>query len=255
MHKQIILLTTSLLITFNSFAGKGRGGNPTWFDIALTGSGGTSMLTSKNMFKDTKTVTSSFAFCYGVGGKFGINFSECHELAFNAEYFSRSQKYDIKLDSSKFSKTLYLKGIDIAMLYRFRGHESSGYVEIGPQLSLVSKADENRDGKERDVVGQLQPKYFSGVLGFGTNIIVADAFSWTAGVRFTTSFSDMISTDGGKGSTISYPLNDTGSSKKFDGYTAFKATTVQLHTEFTFDLGYFAKASCKRGRVGFMRMR
>lgn len=127
MFKQIILLASSLLITFNSFADNGRGGNPTWFDIALTGSGGTSMLTSKNMFKDTKTVT--------------------------------------------------------------------------------------------------------------------------------TSFSDMISVDRGKGSTVSYPLNDVGSSKTFDCYSAFKATTVQLHTEFTFDLGYFAKASCKRGRIGFMKMK
>jgi hypothetical protein len=160
MRKHIVLLTTSFLITFNSFAGKGRGGNPTWFDIAITGSSGTTMLTSKNIFKDTKTVTSSFAFCYGVGGKFGINFSESHELAFNAEYFSMCQKYDIKLDSSKFSKILFLKGIDIAMLYRFIGKESSGYLEIGPQISLVSKANEGREGKERNVVGQLEPKYF-----------------------------------------------------------------------------------------------
>lgn len=255
MRKHIVLLTTSFLITFNSFAGNGRGGNTTWFDIAITGSGGTTMLTSKNMFKDTKTVTSSFAFCYGVGGKFGINFNESHELAFNAEYFSRSQKYDIKLDSSKFSKTLFLKGIDIAMLYRFRGKESSGYLEIGPQISLVSKVNESRDVKERNVVGHLEPKYFSGVLGFGSNIIVAEAFCWTAGIRFTTSFSDLISSDGEKGNTNSYPLNDVGSSKKFDSYSSFKATTIQLHTEFTFYLGYFVKASCKRGRVGFIRIK
>lgn len=255
MYKRIILLVSCSLIALSSFAGRGRSKTPTWFDIALTGSGGTCMLTSKNMFKDTKTVNSSFVFGYGFGGKFGINFSECHELAFNAEYFSRGQKYDIKLDSSKFSKSIAMKGIDISMVYRFRGHESTGYVEIGPQISLVSKVNENRDGKDRDVSAQFTPKYFSGVFGFGTNIIVADAFSWTAGVRFTTSFSDMVSSTGGQGSTISYPLNDTGSSKKFDSYTTFKATTVQLHTEFTFDLGYFAKASCKRGRVGFMRMK
>jgi hypothetical protein len=229
--------------------------NPIWFDIALTGSGGGSMLTSKNMFKDTKTVNSSPAFCYAFGGKFGVNFNESHELAFNAEFYSRNQKYAIALDSSKFDKTIAFKGMDLALLYRFRGKESSGYVEVGPQLSLIRAANEIKDGKDRDVVDQFQPKYFSAVLGFGSNIIVANAFTWTAGLRFTQCLSDMVSADGGRGKNISYPLNDVGSSKNFGSYTAFKATTLQLHTEFTFDLGYFAKAKCKRGRASFMRFK
>ncbi len=227
--------------------------NLTWYDIALTGSGGGSMLTSKNMFKDTKTVSSSPAFCYGFGGKFGINFTECHELAFNAEYYSRNQKYGVTLDSTKFDKSLSLKGLDLALLYRYRGPESSGYVEIGPQLSLIRSASQTVDGNETDVAGQFQPNYFSGVLGFGSNIIVANAFTWTAGLRFTTCLTDMISPDGGRGENISYPLNDIGSSKDFGSYTAFKTTTIVLHTEFTFDLGYFVKAKCKRGRLGFIR--
>ncbi|HEY1038951.1 MAG TPA: outer membrane beta-barrel protein, partial [Bacteroidia bacterium] len=228
----------SLLISGTAFAQK----NPMWFDIALTGSGGGSMLTSKNMFKDTKTVNSAPAFCYAFGGKFGININECHEIAFNAEYYSRNQKYGVSLDSSKFDKTLSFKGVDLALLYRFRGKESTGYMEIGPQLSLISGANEVRDGKDRDVADQFQKNYFSGVLGFGSNIIVANAFTWTAGFRFTTCFTDMVSDAGGRGNNISYPLNDKGSSKDFGSYTAFKATTFQLHTEFTFDLGYFVKA-------------
>ena len=66
MYKRITLLFSSSLIVLSSFAGRGGGKTPTWFDIALTGSGGTSMLTSKNMFKDSKTVSSSFVFGYGV---------------------------------------------------------------------------------------------------------------------------------------------------------------------------------------------
>ncbi len=253
MKTGFTLIVLSLLICFNAFGQRGKK-NPTWFDIALTGSGGGCMLTSKNMFKDTKTVTSSPAFCYGFGGKFGINFTECHEIAINAEYYSRTQKYGVKLDSAaKFDKSIALTGLDLALLYRFRGHESSGYMEVGPMMSFVGSATQVRDGIDADVKEQFQPKYFSGVLGFGGNIVCANAFTWTAGFRFTTCFSDMISDAGGKGNNISYPLNDKGFSKDFGSYTAFKATTIQLHTEFTFDLGYFAKASCKRGRVAFIR--
>src|ERR1700740_247771 len=146
MKTTFTLVTLSLLICFSASAQKRGKKNPTWFDIALTGSGGGCMLTSKNMFKDTKTVTSSPAFCYGFGGKFGINFTECHEIAINAEYSSRTQKYGIKLDSTKFDKSIALKGLDLAILYRFRGHESSGYVEVGPMMSFVGSATQTRDG-------------------------------------------------------------------------------------------------------------
>lgn len=242
-------ITTLLLISGAVKAQK----NPTWFDIALTGSGGGCMLTSKNMFKDTKTVTSKPAFCYGFGGKFGINFTEMHELAFNAEYSSRTQAYGVKLDSTSFDKSIAMKGVDLSMLYRFRGKESSGYMEVGPMMSFVGSANQTKDGIDSDVKDQFQPKYFSGVLGFGGNIVYSNAFTWIAGFRFTTCFSDMISDAGGKGNNISYPLNDKGFSKDFGSYTAFKATTIQLHTEFTFDLGYFVRSSCKRGRVAFIR--
>jgi hypothetical protein len=247
----ISTLLTCLLIC-NLHAQKGH----TWFDMALTGSGGGCLMTSKNMFKDTKTVNSSPSFCYSFGGKFGINFNESHELAATVEYFNRNQSYNVNLDSlGKFKKSIVLKGLDLALLYRFRGKESSGYVEIGPQLSLVQGAEETREGKTMDVAGQLQPSYISGVFGFGSNIVVANAFTWTGGFRFTYCLGDMISQDGGKGSNISYPLNDTGASKHFDAYTPFRTTTLVLHTEFTFDLGYFAKSKCKRGRVSFLRFK
>lgn len=230
--------------------------NPTWFDIALTGSGGGCLLTSKNIFGDTKTVTSSPAFCYGVGAKLGINFNESNEIAVNAEFYSRSQKYGINLDSlGKFNKTIDIKGVDLSVLYRFRGKESSGYAEIGPQMSFITAATENRDDVENDVTAQLQPNYFSAVFGFGSNMVVSNAFTWTIGFRFTYGLSDMISSIGGRGSNISYPLNDSGASKAFTNYAPFRATTLQLHTELTLDMGYFTKSKCKRGRVSFLRFK
>ena len=229
--------------------------NPIWFDLALTGSGGGCFLTSKNIFGDSKTVNSSPSFCYSFGGKLGINFNENHEIAFNSEYYFRNQSYDIKLTTIKFNKNLALRGVDLALLYRHRNDESAGYVEIGPQMTLISSAIENREGIISDVGPKFTPNYFSGVFGFGSNLVVSNAFTWTIGFRFTYSFTDMISADGGKGNTTSYPLNDPGASKAYDSYAPFSAATLQLHTEFTFDLGYFAKSKCKRGRISFLRFK
>jgi len=229
--------------------------NPIWFDLALTGSGGGCFLTTKNIFGDSKTVNSSPSFCYAFGGKLGINFNENHEIAFNAEYYSRNQSYDIKLATLKFNKNIALSGVDLALLYRHRSDESAGYVEIGPQMSIISSATENREGITSDVSTKFTPNYFSGVVGFGSNLVVSNAFTWTIGFRFSYCFSDMISVEGGKGTSTSYPLNDPGASKPYDSYAPFNATTFQLHTEFTFDLGYFAKSKCKRGRISFLRFK
>lgn len=245
--KNSVKILLVLAVTCNML----RAQNGSWIEGGITGTGGIGMVTSKNIFNDQRAINSSIAPCYGVGLKLAVNINEYHEILFNPEYSVRDQKYAIKIDSVSFKKDIKLKLIDFSLLYRYHNRDG-GYVEIGPQLSMMNNVMENKDGDENDVTSNFNKLYMSGVFGFGSNFIQSNAFTWTAGIRFNYSFTDLISGSGGSGSGISYPLNDVKHHKSYDSYTPTKVFSFTVHTEFNFDMGYFARSNCKRKRVSFL---
>lgn len=221
-----------------------------WFEVGLKGGGGISVIVNKNLWDDKKTVAPSISGCYSYGGKLAINFTENHHLAFEGIWGMRSQKYQFLIDKVTYDKKLTLNVNDLALLYRYNG-SNGGYVELGGQYTLVNKATEVNNSGSVDVKNNFT-SYTSGVLGFGGNMAQSGSFTWTMGVRITYAFTDAISAAGGAGQGYSYPLNDPIIRKEYTSYKMTKPITVQVLTEFNFDLGYFARSNCKRGRVTFL---
>ncbi len=222
-----------------------------WVEFGLTGSGGAGIITNKNLWNDQRTVTADVSFLYTYGAKLALNINEAHEILLNAEMGIRKQKYTIKIDSVSIDKEVALKVIDVSPLYRYHNSEG-GYIEIGPQISLLSGVNENQNGNVRDVTEKFNHTYISGVFGFGSNFIQANAFTLAAGLRLSYSFTDLISDDGGNGMQTSYPLNDIKYHKSYNSYAPTKAISAMLHMEFNFDLGYFVRSNCNRHRVSFL---
>ncbi len=250
MMKKISLLFV-ILACIVQFANAQRGSkSKAWLEIGLKGGGGISVISNKNIWDDKKTVALTLSPCFSYGGKLAINFNESHQLAFEGMAGMRSQQYEFLLDKVKYNKTLKYNVTDLGMLYRYNS-SNGGYVELGGQYSMLVKATETNDNGSVDITNYLT-NYTSGVLGFGGNLVQAGMLTWTLGVRFTYSFTDLISAEGGANESFSYPLNDAIVRKEYDSYKLTKPVTAQLITELNFDIGYLAKSNCKRGRVSFM---
>ncbi len=246
MRKILILVSVLFGINLNA---------QTWFEVAATGGGGLSWILSSNVFQDQKHIQTNIAPAYGGGLKFGVNFNENHMLNLYGAYNIKNQSLIFKFDSlAEAKKKITLNCIDIGLLYR-NNSGTGGFVEVGPQLSMVKSANENTDGNSVDVSDAFNKTYVSGVLGFGGNLVTANAFTWTLGVRFSYAFTDLLSDNGGKGNTVSYPTNKLPYTRNYPNYKPTTNFNIMLNTEFVFDLGYFAKANCKRGRATFMRFK
>jgi hypothetical protein len=243
--KKIVLSSVMIML-----AGIAAAQKPAWFEAGIKGGGGISSLANKNIWDDKKTVSTSLSSCYSYGGKLAVNFSEKHHLAFEAMWGVRSQKYQFLIDNKTYDKTLRLNVTDLAILYRING-STGGYTELGGQYSMLNKATETGSSGTVDVKKNFQ-NYVNALFGFGGNMITSGSFTWTMGVRITYSLTDALSADGGAGQTYSYPTNDPIIRKEYSTYKMTKPITAQLITEFNFDLGYFTKSSCKRGRMTFL---
>ncbi len=234
------------ILQFPLFAQKGS-----WLELGLTGTGGANIITNKNSWNDQKTITSNVSLCYGYGLKLALNINQYHEILVNAEMAKKTEKYDITLNANQFHKTLLIDAIDVAPLYRFHSAEGA-YLELGPQFSFINKVNEQRDGNTKDITDKFTENYVSGVFGFGSNFIQANAVTVTMGFRFNYSFTDLLSPNGRNSSNVSYPINDLGIAKTYSDYAPTKVYAAMLHLELNFDLGYFVRSNCKRQRVSFL---
>ena len=246
MKKHLLVLFSFILLVNFVFSQKGKA----WFEAGLKGGGGLSLIVNKNVWDDKKACAPSFSAAYSYGGRLAVNLSENHQVAFESMWGMRSQQYSFLIDSVQYEKSFKLSINDLALFYRFNGN-NGGYVELGGQMTMISKATEKNSLGEFDIKNNFQ-NYTSGCLGFGGNIVQSGSFTWTAGVRISYSFTDAISNDGGANSDFTYPLNDPIVRKGYSTYKLTKPIAIQVLTEFNFDLGYFAKSNCKRGRVSFM---
>lgn len=226
----------------------------TWFEAALKGNFGPTFMFNNNVAND-KHVNPELSYGNGFGGRIGMGFGDDHLILAECLVANYTQKYRIKPDSTVpgiYNKTIKYKTIDIPLLYRH--FSNGGYVEIGPQLSLVQSATETNTLTPGSVT--VRPKfadtYVSGVFGFGANFIGGGPFNLIMGARLSYGFQDLISTAGGKSTTQSYPLTDSYYSATYSSYKPTNPFSAMLTIEASFDIGYLVTSNCKKNHVRFL---
>lgn len=172
---------------------------------------------------------------YGFGGKIGINF-RYNGLALDVMYNKATQIFDNNANDQtvEFDWTT----LDIYALYRHA--KNLGYFEIGPKMSLVQSVNDNIEGNSVDRTDLYNKNYFSGVIGFGANLMGNDgAFSGILGLRFEYGLTDFV---GSAGQTANAPLLNPD--VYADGYKKTAPAFAGVVFELNWGIGYFAKAQC-----------
>ncbi|MFM7299937.1 MAG: outer membrane beta-barrel protein, partial [Crocinitomicaceae bacterium] len=102
------------------------------------------------------------------------------------------------LDNQKYSSSINLKTLQIPLLFRLDNEE--GYLEIGPQLNVITNAIYKSNyplGINSDVSEEYKRISFSGVLGFGSfhQLGRRSPVTVTFGFRINYGFSDIKGVD------------------------------------------------------------
>lgn len=172
---------------------------------------------------------------YSFGGKIGINF-HFNGLAIDVMYNKAGQVFDD--NNSNQEVNFDWKSLDVYALYRHA--RNMGYFEIGPKMSFVQEVTDNLEGSATDRTDFYNKNFFSGVIGFGANIIGNDgAFSGILGLRFEYGLTDFVSD---AGQTAHAPL--LNQAVYTNGYKSTAPAFAGVVFEINWGIGYFAKAQC-----------
>lgn len=204
-----------------------------WFDVGLKAQTGASGFLNQAI-SDSEDLDYTVAFGTGTsyGGKIGINFGYSG-LAIDVMY--NSAKQDIELPDNSLA-TVDWKGLDVYAL--FRNAKNLGYFEIGPKASFINSVNATEGGG--DVTSQYNTPNFSGVLGFGANIMGSDgAFSGILGLRFEYQFTDFVNETGQAANAPGY-RSDLYSNGYKETFPVFAGVVFELN----WGIGYFGKAQC-----------
>lgn len=222
-----------------------------WTAVGIKGGYGASYLINKNYWTD-QNIENQITFGYMFGGRLSENFNDKNELSFECFSSLIRQNYIISDSVSASTVGMSYKTIDLALLYR--NHNEGGYFEIGPQMSFIRKASPTSNIADNDpqTLTYFSPHYFSGVLGFGGNVMGSDNFDMLMGLRFIYGFSDIVSKNGGRSDALpNFPIRDSYT-PKYSTYEPTNPFTILLMLEFNFDVGYFARATCNKNRRKFV---
>ncbi|MBK6783343.1 MAG: hypothetical protein IPG79_05930 [Saprospiraceae bacterium] len=172
---------------------------------------------------------------YSFGGKVGINF-RYNGIAIDVMYNKASQVFD----DNELNRTVNFdwKSLDVYTLYRHA--KNLGYFEIGPKVSFLNEVTDNVQGNTVERNDYYNKNMFSGVIGFGANIIGNDgAFSGILGLRFEYGLTDFVSD---AGTTAHAPLLNPA--VYGNGHKSTNVAFAGLVFELNWGIGYFAKAQC-----------
>lgn len=206
-----------------------------WFDIGLKAQYGAtgfynSAIGNSNAY-DYKIPTG-----YGIGGKLGINFGYSG-IAIDVMRSTASQTFDITGTGG--IGTVNWNATDIYVL--FRNAKNLGYFEIGPKISFVKKVEDDLEGGTlTDRTSDYNKTNFSGVIGFGANIMGNDGrFSGILGLRFEYGVTDFVSPGG---EVNNAPLRNAA--VYTDGYKKSNVAFAGVVFEVNWGVGYVGKAQC-----------
>ena len=171
------------------------------FSIYLTGKGllNGSMILNNSI---TNNENQDYAFAMSGAGGIGGLFLYDDKIGASIEFLvgNHNGKYNGTnvLDNQKYSSSINLKTLQIPLLFRLDNEE--GYLEIGPQLNLITNAIYSSNyplSISSDVSEDYKRISFAGVLGFGSfhQIGRRSPLTITFGFRINYGFSDIEGVD------------------------------------------------------------
>lgn len=230
--KKTGLTLTILLIPFLGICQR-------WLDLGIKGGYGLNLLYNQNYLNDA-SFTPLLSQGYMYGGKIGFNFNEEHSLTFDFTSSLFNQEFNYSLLNSDSSRTEYSRKINfnsLNFLLMYRKQKASGYVEVGPQYSIITKGtmSDSRSGKE-NIIPYLNKASYAAVLGFGGFLMGSENVGLTLGLRLSYTVNDILSKEG---RAVNFPA--------FTNYASYRPAnpfTALLVMEFNYDLGYLVSSRC-----------
>lgn len=243
MKKNVLVLFFAVLVKLSI----AQGG---WLEIGAKGGYGFNFLVNKNFYSD-HNFSPKLSFGYMFGGKIGINFNETHSITIDVTSSEFEQKYNYStLNADSLTRTIYerslgFKTVDFLLMYR--KSSDGGYIEIGPQYSMITKTywtDEATPNQTIDIKNNINPYYIAGAFGFGGYLVGTDNFRITIGFRGSYAFTDLISN---VGKQTNFP-----SINAYPNYKPTSPLTGLMVMEMNYDVGYFARSKCKKRKLRFL---
>lgn len=221
-----------------------------WLEAGLKGGYGVSFLINKNFYND-HNFSPKLSFGYMYGGKIGINFNETHAVTIDVTSSMLEQKYNYSTLNSDSTRTIYSGSVSfntLDFLLMYRKASDGGYIEIGPQYSLISGVKVNDGGASgtpaADPESNMIKSYYAAVFGFGGYLVGTENFRITIGFRAAYGLNDIISSTGKQNN---FPVGFA-----YSGYKPTNPLTGMMVLEMNFDIGYFARSKCKKRKLRFL---
>ncbi|MFL5763642.1 MAG: porin family protein [Bacteroidia bacterium] len=198
--KRTLLFTAVFLSAFSALAyTPGDGEKTHTIEIHGKGLANSTFLFNKNVSDagDEMDYAAGWGFNYGLG--FSMYFGK---VGFGVEGLMgnhRGAYAGTQANGDDYSSNVNLKITQVPVFFKLKS-ETGGFLEIGPQYNLVNEATYHftTTGQTVDsaMTDYYAKSYFSAVLGAGFKIPVAKSrFSFTAGIRFQYSLTDLKGVD------------------------------------------------------------
>jgi hypothetical protein len=209
-----------------------------WFDTGLKVQYGATGLYNQAI-ADAANYDYTISTGYSYGGKIGINFAY-NGLSIDVMKSKARQEFEnYNTAGTQRITSVDWEALDIYAL--FRNAKNLGYFEIGPKVSFINKVTDNVDGSDTERTASYNENVYSGVIGFGANILGSDGrFSGILGLRFEYAFTDFVSAAGQESFA---PLRDA-SVYSANGYKSSNIAFAGVVFEFNWGIGYYGKAQC-----------
>ena len=211
----IILFASSLLVN-----------GQIWFDIgAKAGLGGTAPVNSNIMSSDPDNykIFGGGKLSHMYGFKLGVNFNPIHSITPEVNFTTLNPLY-----TSEVLTVPTFRLTQIPIMYR-KNSDNGGYLEIGPQISLLKSVMAG----ENDITDNFVKQTYDLVIGGGQYIGGSSAFGFNIGFRATMPLVDINSGSTDKGFSVYTPIDLSNYQ-----YKPYRNLFVSIVLEFNLNFGY-----------------
>lgn len=148
---------------------------------------------------DSQDYDLGWGYNYGLGATY--YFTKSIGVEVNGLLGKFNGNYQGIVDSiGEYTSQVSLNTLDIPLLLKLRTKSGSGYIEIGPQYSLIQEAHYELTGdslsvSNRNVTSQYSESNLSVLLGMGINIDLSKRLDLTTGIRLEYGLEDIKGVD------------------------------------------------------------
>ncbi len=208
MKKQFLMIATATLLASPLFA--------QLLEINAKGSGKSTWILNKNISDAGADQDSDLGWGYNYGGGLTFYFTKSlgvgADVMFNQYNAAFKGTFGAPLNFSYTSK-ITLNTLDIPVMFKIKGEESGGFLELGAQYSMFNSINYHSSiggiNSDRDVKDKFTSSGIEGLLGLGLNIDLNDRLVIQAGLRFEYGLTDIKGVDGlgrNLSDNLMYPL-------------------------------------------------